>query len=47
LHLNHRKLLDSFFSEIAKNTDKIALFRLLDKYKKLRKEDFLAALKDL
>jgi hypothetical protein len=47
LHLNHRKLLDIFFSEIAKNTDKIALFRLLDKYKKLRKEDFLAALKDL
>lgn len=47
LHLNHRKLLDIFFSEIAKNTDKVALFRLLDKYKKLRKEDFLAALKDL
>ena len=47
LHLNHRKLLDIFFSEIAKNTDKVALFRLLDKYKKLKKEDFLASLNDL
>lgn len=47
LHLNHRWLLDSFFSEIAKDTDKVALFRLLDKYKKLRKEDFIDSLKNL
>lgn len=47
LHLNHRWLLDSFFSEIAKDTDKVALFRLLDKYKKLKKEDFIDSLKNL
>lgn len=47
LNLNHRWLLDNFFSEIAENTDKIALFRLLDKYKKLPKEIFLENLKNL
>ena len=47
LHLNHRKVLDSFFSKISENIDKVALFRLLDKYKKLSKETFEASLKDL
>lgn len=47
LNLNHRWLLDSFFSEIAKNIDKVSLFRLLDKYKKLSKETFIESLKNL
>ncbi|PZM82984.1 histidine--tRNA ligase [Candidatus Gracilibacteria bacterium] len=47
LNLNHRGLLDSFFSEIAENTDKVSLFRLLDKYKKLPKETFIESLKNL
>lgn len=47
LNLNHRWLLDTFFSEVAKNIDKIALFRLLDKYKKLSKEVFIESLKNI
>lgn len=47
LHINHRSLLDIFFSKISKNVDKIALFRILDKYKKLKREDFEKSLQNL
>ena len=47
LNLNHRKLLDVFFSKISENVDKVLLFRLLDKYKKLEKNVFEESLKNL
>lgn len=47
LHLNHRWLLDNFFSKIAEKADKIELFRVLDKYKKLPKDIFIEKLKNL
>lgn len=47
LHLNHRWLLDNFFKKTCENIDKIALFRILDKYKKLKKEDFIESLKNI
>lgn len=47
LHVNHRGLLDSFFKNISENIDKVALFRLLDKYKKLPKDVFMTSLQEL
>ena len=47
LKLNHRKLIDAFLSEvlgISKDSTKIELMRLMDKYEKLKKADFEAEL---
>lgn len=47
LKLNHRWLLNTFFENIWENIDKIALFRILDKYEKLKIQDFKNALLEL
>jgi histidyl-tRNA synthetase len=48
LKINSRKLIDDLFVLLVlKNDKKIALTRLMDKYAKLSKEDFIKAMKDI